>query len=78
MDEYVSWWWTAFKDNCDGKAFAECFYIAMTPYAPADCSIFGGKCNAPDWDDFKGKWNDVRNAYVAVSQYSLLDLFILR
>lgn len=68
MDEYVSWWWTAFKDNCDGKAFAECFYIAMTPYAPADCSIFGGKCNAPDWDDFKGKWNDVRNAYVAVSQ----------
>jgi len=72
LEEYVDWWWGAFQHNCDDSAFAECFYIAMTPYAPYDCSTLhpNGHCvgTAPKWSDFSGKWNDVRNFYVTVSK----------
>jgi hypothetical protein len=73
MDDYVKWWWGAFQHDCDGKTgFAQCFYIASTSLSPADCSNFGTPCGYPSWGSFKGTWNDVRNFYVAVSDFILI------
>jgi hypothetical protein len=69
LDEYVSWWMSAFKNNCENQPFAVCFFIASggTGLSPSNCNLENNECIAPAWDDFKGKWNGVRNFYVAVS-----------
>ena len=74
MDDYVKWWWGAFNHTCSqNMTFAGCFYQSMTPYSTSDCSILPvqnpSPCTKPDWKDFRGKWNDVRNLYVAVSSF---------
>jgi hypothetical protein len=79
MDEYVKWWWGAFNGTCEGKAFAQCFYIAMTPFSNVDCSIFdlNSPCagSVPEYNYFQDKWNGVRNYYVAVSHSALCNPF---
>lgn len=48
--------------------FAECFTsVQGATISPDQCDILRGACTRPAWDQFKGKWNDVRNFYVAVS-----------
>ena len=68
LPSYIDWWYETNNHTCaPNEGWADCWYGAMTPYAPSSCSTLTGDgdvCKQPAWSDFDKEWNGARNFYV--------------